>query len=304
MNLRALTICPRCRSDLTWLDETCLCYSCRASYESVDGIPVLVPPAISDGHKHQQVQFFDDADHEYEVSRPHGTPALYQWLIEEKFRRSVAMLRGLLPEASVLTVCGGSGMDAELLARAGAQVVCSDLSPGATRRVRERSQRYDVPISPIVADIECLPFADRSFDIVYVHDGLHHLENPIRGLREMLRVARVAVSVNEPAQAAVTRMAIRLGTAHEKEEAGNAIGRLRPELLIEEIEHAKFDVLRVERYGMYYRHEAGEIFRALSRPGVLPLVQAGFGGLNRMLGGLGNKLTVQAARSDARLPGF
>jgi ubiquinone/menaquinone biosynthesis C-methylase UbiE len=284
-------------------DESCLCPSCGADYASLDGIPVLVPRTIGDAHKSQQAQFFDGADHEYEITRPHGTPALYQWLIEEKFRRSITMLQGMLHGASVLTVCGGSGMDAELLARAGAQVVCTDLSPGATRRARERSHRYDVAISPIVADIECLPFADRSFDIVYVHDGLHHLDAPIRGLREMLRVARFAISVNEPAHAAITRIAVKVGAADEEEEAGNAIRRLRPHLVIAEIQRAGFKVLRAERYGMYYRHEAGAVFRVLSRPAILPFVEAGLRGFNRIGGRVGNKLTVQAARADVALHG-
>jgi ubiquinone/menaquinone biosynthesis C-methylase UbiE len=44
-----------------------------------------------------------------------------------------------------------------------------------------------------VADAERLPFPDRSIDVVYVHDGLHHLARPEAGLAEMTRVARLAV---------------------------------------------------------------------------------------------------------------
>ena len=42
----------------------------------------------------------------------------------------------------------------------------------------------------VVGDAENLPFRDDAFDYVFVHDGLHHLPDAYRGVREMLRVAR------------------------------------------------------------------------------------------------------------------
>ncbi len=70
-----------------------------------------------EGHKRQQAQFFDEANDEFEIERPSGTPRLYKSLIEEKFARSVAGIRPTLAGATVLNVCGGSGMDAEYIAR-------------------------------------------------------------------------------------------------------------------------------------------------------------------------------------------
>ena len=96
----------------------------------------------------------------------------------EKFRRSVKGVEDRLPGATLLTVCGGSGMDAEFLAQQGAVVIASDLSLGAAQRAVERGRRAGLPIEAVVADAEHLPFADRSVDIVYVHDGLHHLSDP------------------------------------------------------------------------------------------------------------------------------
>jgi len=263
------------------------------SFRTDDGIAVF---SAGSEHARLQAAHFDEEDDEFETERPRGTTPLYAWLIEEKFRRSIDGLAGLVPSCTALAVCGGSGMDAELLARAGATVVSADISPGASRRARERARRHELDLTPVVADAEALPFEDRSFDLVYVHDGLHHLEHPEAGLAEMARVARRAVSVTEPAQAALTRAAVRAGLALEREEAGNRVARVDPGDLAEFFRTRGFEVVRAERYGMLYRHHPGAPSRFLSRKRVFPLTVAALGVANTFAGRLGNKLTVQAVR--------
>ena len=242
-----------------------------------------------------QAKWFDEhVDEEYEITRPHSTPRLHRWLLAEKFRRSVAGLD--LAGASVLSVCAGSGMDAEFLARAGAKVTAVDISAGAVRRAEERARRYGLDITALVADAEQLPFDDRAFDIAYVHDGLHHLEDPECALREMARVARQAVSVTEPARAAVTGAAVLLGLAHAREEAGNEVARLSAGQVAGTLRSCGFEPTHIERYGMFYRHEPGLPSRVLSRPGLFALARGAFQGANAVAGRFGNKLAVVAVR--------
>ncbi len=251
----------------------------------------------SDRHKIAQADHFDHAVAEaFEISRPRGTPRLYRFFMAEKFRRGTVPIRRDLHGVVALTVCGGSGMDAEFLARRGARVIASDLSAGAARRTRERGRRYELDITPIVADVELLPFADASVDLVFVHDGLHHLEDPGRGLAEMIRVARSWVSINEPARAAATWMAVRAGVALEREEAGNPVARLDPAAVVRVLQDAGFEPLAADRYAMYYRHEPGRIFRLLSGRGVFPLVRAGWRVANALFGRFGNKVAIVAER--------
>jgi ubiquinone/menaquinone biosynthesis C-methylase UbiE/uncharacterized protein YbaR (Trm112 family) len=296
--LRDLLACPACRGELDRQPEQLACRACRAVYEVRDDIPMLLPPdGAASSHKEQQASFFDEADPEFEVSRPHGTPWLYRWLLSEKFRRSLAAL-DFPPGAAALTVCGGSGMDAEFLARAGFEVVASDLSFEAARRTRQRALRHRLPIVPVVADVEALPFRDASVDLVYVHDGLHHLEAPAAGLGEMLRVSKAAVSINEPARAQATLLATRLRLAEHYEEAGNFIARLDPAWLAATVTGAGFEIVKRERYAMVYRHVPGRVARLLSEPGLRELTRAALGGFNAVAGGVGNKLTLQAVRRD------
>jgi glycosyltransferase involved in cell wall biosynthesis/SAM-dependent methyltransferase len=312
---RALKLaCPLCRAALPGPmvpDARWLCAACGWTGATTSGIPVLLAqPATAEqdeldhrhscGHKLAQAAHFDRSGEEaFEIARPHGAPRLYRFLLAEKFRRAVGPIRPHLVGASSLTVCGGSGMDAEFLARAGAVVTTSDLSLGAANRAARRSERYGLGLESIVADVEHLPLADRSVDLVAVHDGLHHLDDPYAGLAEMARVARRWVVVTEPARASVTRLAIRLGLALEREEAGNRVARMEPSEVAAFLEVRGFMVLRAERYAMYYPHHPGVVFNLLGRPVVFPIVRVGWRLANALLGRFGNKMVVVAERDDS-----
>lgn len=288
-------VCLSCGESLAGARDALRCQNCDAAYSVVSGIPLLLA-AQPDGKKEQQAAFFDESlDDEFELERPFGAPRLYQWLMAEKFHRSVADVS--IKDLTALAVCGGSGMDSEFLARAGSRVISSDISLGAARRARERARRHGVPMDVIVADVERLPFPDASIDVVYVHDGLHHLERPLEGLAEMARVARRVVCVTEPARAAATRLAMRLGIALEHEEAGNRVARLGTEEIVSTLRSRGFSVVRAERYAMYYRHEPGRAMRVLSAPGLFSIARASFRVGNLVFGGGGNKLVVVAVQS-------
>ncbi|WP_370655496.1 methyltransferase domain-containing protein [Candidatus Binatus sp.] len=303
--------CPQCRGSLVATSHDLRCESCVKTYPIVDGIPLLLLDLKAaehdeldhhNGHhthneRERQKDFFDnEVEPEFEITRPRGTPALYSWYYAEKFRKSIANLESLLDGSTVLTVCGGSGMDAEFLASRGARVIASDLSLGAAKRASERARRFGLAIEPIVADVERLPFADRAVDVAYVHDGLHHIENPFAGLKEMTRVARSAISVTEPADAIATKIAIYLGLALEREEAGNRVARMRRHEIAQFLEQAGFKVVSAQRYVMYYQHNPGRLIEFLSKPGLLGVSQGAVILSNLLIGRWGNRLGVTATR--------
>jgi glycosyltransferase involved in cell wall biosynthesis/ubiquinone/menaquinone biosynthesis C-methylase UbiE/uncharacterized protein YbaR (Trm112 family) len=306
-------VCPSCRRSLAVDDVSMVCRQCGRTYPITDGIPILLlDPDVavidevghdienfgrSKVHKAAQASHFDRAVAEqFEITRPHGTSRFYRFLLQEKFRRATLPIGTEVVGSSALAVCGGSGMDAEFLARAGASVVSSDISLGAARRTQERAKRFGLKILSVVADIEHLPFDDAAFDIVYVHDGLHHLEEPDVALQEMARVARRWVSVSEPTRALVTSAAVRAGIALAQEDAGNPVVRLTPGHVVRILSDAGYRALVSKRYAMYYRHEPGAIFRALGRRWIFPIARVAWRLGNAVVGRFGNKMVVVAER--------
>lgn len=307
--LLALLACPACHGRLAGGAGMLTCDACAAAYPIRNGIPMLLPPGFdaahvhdeldhAHDHKHRQSAFYDrGVAEEFEITRPHGAPGAYGWLLAEKFRRGTAHLPPLAGR-TVADVCCGSGMDAEMLARAGAAVIAFDISEGCAARARERARRAGLDYLAVVADVERLPLRDRAVDIAFVHDGLHHLDDPLAGVREMARVAGLAVSINEPAAAAATQVAVRVGLALAREDAGNRVGRLDPAIVARTLAAAGFDA-RSDRYLMYYRHEPGTLLAAASRPAMQPLYRAAVRAADRALGRWGNKLAITARRRAA-----
>lgn len=318
-DLLELLTCPVCRdSDLIGVDDhtgggELICLRCDARYPVRDGIPILLPPGFdatdvhdeidhvhgqAEGHKHRQADYFDrGVAEEFEISRPNGAPEVYRWTLAEKFRRSIAGLP-CLRGAIVVDACCGSGMDAEMLARAGARVIAIDISEGCAARACARAQRYGLEYLVVVGDVEHLPVRTASADVSYVHDGLHHLADPAIGLRELARVARRAISINEPAEALGTSVAVKLGVALEREDAGNRVARLRPDAVSRELASAGFEA-HAQRYLMYYKHEPGAAMRFASRPFMRDLYRGAVTLADATVGRWGNKLQVTAVRKKA-----
>jgi ubiquinone/menaquinone biosynthesis C-methylase UbiE len=96
---------------------------------------------------------------------------------------------------NVLVVCGGVGGEGTFLANVGFRsVTVSDFSENALKICEKRDRR----LATLLLDAENLELPDQSYDLVLVQDGLHHLQRPVSGFTEMLRVARKGVIVIEP----------------------------------------------------------------------------------------------------------
>ena len=108
------------------------------------------------------------------------------------WRRRAARETGLGRRASALDVACGSGkLTAELARLAGpsGRVVGLDFSP----QMLAVARRVHPGIEFIEGDALHLPFDHSSFDAATIAFGLRNLADPIRGLREMTRVAKRAV---------------------------------------------------------------------------------------------------------------
>ena len=139
---------------------------------------------------------------------------LIRYLRDRRLHRALAEVRKLhgasVENFSVLVVCGGVGGEASFFVNHGfADVTNTDFSSNAL----QVCQRRDPRLKTHLLNAEAMDFDDRSFDLVVVQDGLHHLPRPVLGLNEMVRVARRAVIVLEPHTGLVAKA---IGTEWER----------------------------------------------------------------------------------------
>ena len=249
-----------------------------------------------------QAEYYDNVPNpEFELRRPHEQPRLYQYLMQFKFEHVCSLLDDSLANKTVVCVCCGSGMDAEFLARTGAHVIATDISTGAVARARQRMQIYGPKYEVVQADVHHLPFPDLAFDYAFVHDGLHHLMDPQSGVAEMARVARRAVIVCEPTDAAITELSRHIGLAKEIEESGNRVRRIGMAELKSWCRSSGLGTVRWRRYLMRYGHPPSSWWKLfdnqvafISAIALFRLVCV------RSLGRWGNKLALVAERTADR----
>lgn len=250
-----------------------------------------------------QAEYYDHnvEDPEFEINRPHGESRLYRYLMDFKFKRVIQLLGQSLKGKKVLIVCCGSGMDAEYAARCGAHVVALDISSGCLDRARERARRYSVDYTLVRGDAENLPFRGGSFDYAFVHDGLHHLPEPERAIKEMARVAQEGILITEPADANLSKLLIRSRVMKPYEEAGNYVIRFDAHRLEPLCRDLGFDRISSSRYLVKYGHPPGAWWRHLDAPPLFELSRATFWLLGvALLGRWGNKMALVAERSQPR----
>jgi ubiquinone/menaquinone biosynthesis C-methylase UbiE len=94
---------------------------------------------------------------------------------------------------SVLDVGTGSGLFAEAFCERGQEVAGIDANPDMLP-----AARYYVPKGDFrQADAEALPFAETSFDLVFLGLLLHESDDPLKVLQETRRVTRQRVCILE-----------------------------------------------------------------------------------------------------------
>jgi ubiquinone/menaquinone biosynthesis C-methylase UbiE len=90
----------------------------------------------------------------------------------------------------VLEIGPGLGTDHAQFARAGAEMFALDLTAVHLEHTRRRFDLEGLATRLIRGDVEALPLADASFDLVYSFGVLHHTPDTARAIREIHRVLR------------------------------------------------------------------------------------------------------------------
>lgn len=129
-------------------------------------------------------------------------------------KQSLALLAAQ-PGERILIVGAGTGLDLEFLAP-GVQITAIDLTPAMVARLQRRAQRRQLNVDARVMDGQALEFPDGTFDAVILHLILAVIPDPVRCLRESVRVlrpgGRVAILDKFVSDAAAAPLLLRLAS--------------------------------------------------------------------------------------------
>lgn len=99
---------------------------------------------------------------------------------------------GIAGEVHLKKILDAGDSDGIVLKALGLPGVGLNIEPACVRRIAGNG------IQAVQGDIEDLPFPDRSFDYAFCFETIEHLENPVKGLKELARVCRRGALVSVP----------------------------------------------------------------------------------------------------------
>lgn len=95
------------------------------------------------------------------------------------------------PEDVVLEVACGTALVSRAIARRVRHVTALDVTPAMLAQgKREADQDAITNVTFTLGEATALPYVDRSFTLVLTRFSMHHVEDPLAVLREMVRVSR------------------------------------------------------------------------------------------------------------------
>jgi SAM-dependent methyltransferase/GT2 family glycosyltransferase/uncharacterized protein YbaR (Trm112 family) len=182
------------------------CDACEQDYPIVGGTPRMLEPAAqprllehyprsSEVLQHRTAEYGNHPGHDAAVKQRTADSFAYEWRHfgqprTEWDRNFRDYLQPHRPESlsgqTVIDVGAGSGRHSRQAAHHGAEVVAVDLG----RSIDVARMNLPREVLTVQADLENLPFEEGSFDFAVSIGVLHHLPDPVRGLRKLARLAR------------------------------------------------------------------------------------------------------------------
>ena len=207
--------CPVCSSELTDGADTLACGGCGAAFAVESGVPRMLDdrlPGIA--QKRRELEAWpekaraegwyseDDSTDLLLPSVPWDDPT---WAANEH-SFNLLLKRHVKPGLRVLEVGAARCWGALHMVPRGVDYVATDILADPVIGLGRGAfyERHVGPFERVQADGENLPFASRSFDLVYCVASLHHALDARRMLREMARVTRrggVVAALNEGTRA-------------------------------------------------------------------------------------------------------
>ena len=104
------------------------------------------------------------------------------------YEKMYALLRSVVKAKTVLELATGTGLIARHIVNVAAHIEATDASAEMIAQAKRDNRSAKLHFS--VQDMFCLPYADRSFDVVIVSNALHIVPQPEKALAEIHRVLK------------------------------------------------------------------------------------------------------------------
>ena len=104
------------------------------------------------------------------------------------YEKMYALIQPVVKAKTVLELATGTGLIAKHIVNAAAHIEATDASPEMIAEAKRDNQSAKLHFS--VQDMFCLPYADKSFDVVIVSNALHIVPQPEKALAEIRRVLK------------------------------------------------------------------------------------------------------------------
>ena len=104
------------------------------------------------------------------------------------YEKMYGLIRPVVKGKTVLELAAGTGLIAKNIVNAAAHIEAADASVEMIAEAKRNNQSAKLHFS--VQDMFCLPYADKSFDVVIVSNALHIVPQPEKALAEIHRILR------------------------------------------------------------------------------------------------------------------
>ena len=104
------------------------------------------------------------------------------------YEKLYELIRPVVKARTVLELAAGTGLIAKNIVRAASHIEVTDASEEMIAEAKRNNRSAKLHFS--VWDMFCLPYADKSFDVVIVSNALHIVPQPEKALAEIRRVLK------------------------------------------------------------------------------------------------------------------
>ena len=104
------------------------------------------------------------------------------------YEKLYELIRPVVKARTVLELAAGTGLIAKNIVRSASHIEVTDASEEMITEAKRNNRSAKLHFS--VRDMFCLPYADKSFDVVIVSNALHIVPQPEKALAEIRRVLK------------------------------------------------------------------------------------------------------------------